>query len=253
MHYPTDTTLLWDALRKVINVTARACKEYEIEGWRQSRYHERQVKRLLRKTQKQRRSRSKDVKKQEKKRQKIHQSHREYLDKALEIVVKAETTLGALSSAGAVLESELISHYIEHARRQIDQVERRVLNGETIPHDEKVFSIFESHTRWLMKGKAGVPVELGVAVCVVEDQHQFVLYHRILWDEGDDQVAVAMVTETQARFADFAQCRFDRAFHSPANRQAFDELLIHNVLPKKGYLSQADQERESSEVFVKAR
>ena len=128
-----------------------------------------------------------------------------------------------------------------------------MLKGETIAHDEKVFSLFEPHTRWLCKGKAGVPVELGVAVCVMEDQHQFILHHCILWDETDDQVAVAMVKETQARFSDLNQCSFDRAFHSPANRQALDELLEHNILPKKGRLSKADQEREYSEHFIKAR
>ena len=35
--------------------------------------------------------------------------------------------------------------------------------------DEKVFSIFEPYTRWISKGKAGTPVELGVPVCVLED------------------------------------------------------------------------------------
>ena len=30
-----------------------------------------------------------------------------------------------------------------------------VLEGETIPHEEKLFSLFEPHTRWIMKGKAG--------------------------------------------------------------------------------------------------
>jgi len=63
-----------------------------------------------------------------------------------------------------VLEVEQIEHYIQHAQRQIDQIDRRVLNGEVIPHDEKVFSIFEEHTEWVCKGKAGVPVELGVRV-----------------------------------------------------------------------------------------
>ena len=62
-----------------------------------------------------------------------------------------------------------IEYYLGHAVRQIDHVERRLLKGETIPQDEKVFSIFESHTRWISKGKAGTPVELGVPVCVLED------------------------------------------------------------------------------------
>ena len=36
-----------------------------------------------------------------------------------------------------------------------DQIRRRVLEGATIPHEEKLFSLFEPHTRWIMKGKAG--------------------------------------------------------------------------------------------------
>ena len=46
---------------------------------------------------------------------------------------------------------EEVACYVEHARRQIDQIDRRVLQGETIPHAEKVLSIFEPHTRWCAK------------------------------------------------------------------------------------------------------
>ena len=138
-------------------------------------------------------------------------------------------------------------------KRQIDQVERRLVKGETIPHEEKLFSIFEEHTRWIMKGKAGRPVELGVPVCVIEDQHGFILHHKILWSGSDVDVAVPMVTETQERFPDLKLCSFDRGFHSPANRVDLDELLEHNVLPRKGRLSKADREREGADEFVAAR
>ena len=57
-----------------------------------------------------------------------------------------------------------------------DQIRHRVLEGETIPHEEKLFSLFEPHTRWIMKGKAGRPVELGVPLTVLEDQHPFILW-----------------------------------------------------------------------------
>ena len=59
--------------------------------------------------------------------------------------------------------------YMAHVERQIDQIRRRVLQGEVIPHHEKVFSIFEPHTEWIVKGKVGVPVELGLRVCILED------------------------------------------------------------------------------------
>jgi len=253
VHYPTDTNLLWDAMRTILRVTGQACEVYGIEGWRQYHYQSRCLKRLFRQTQKLRYSNSDNPARQEKKRQQVHQAYRDYLHQAAALVDKAQTTLVALSGEGALAEVATIEHYINHARRQIAQIERRVLQGETIAHGEKVFSLFEPHTRWLCKGKAGVAVELGVAVCVVEDQHQFILHHRILWDESDKQVAVTMVKDTQARFGDLNQCSFDRAFHSPANRQALDALLHHNILPKKGRLSEADKTREYSDVFVQAR
>ena len=59
-------------------------------------------------------------------------------------------------------------YFVMNAVRQIDQIDRRLLKGETIPQNEKVFSIFEPHTRWISKGKAGCPVELGVPVCIIE-------------------------------------------------------------------------------------
>ena len=146
-----------------------------------------------------------------------------------------------------------IEGYLAHARRQIDHVERRLLRGETIPHDEKVFSIFENHTRWISKGKAGRPVELGVPVCVLEDQHGFLLYHEILWEGGDTDIAVPMIEAAQARYPDLRACSFDRGFHSPANRLRLDALLEHNVLPRKGRWNRADRVREEDPAFVAAR
>ena len=120
-------------------------------------------------------------------------------------------------------------------------------------HQEKVFSVFEEHTRWISKGKAGVAVELGVPVCIVEDQFQFIVHHKILWQGGDVDVAVPMVEETQARFSDFRMCSFDRGFHSPNNRKRLDQMLDVNALPQKGYLSKADQLREQEPGLLAAR
>jgi hypothetical protein len=253
VRYPTDTLLLWDAMRVVLRETGRGCEHYGVGGWRQWQYHSRSVKQLFRRTQKLRYSNSKNPEQQAHKRQQVHQAYRDYLDQAETLLAKVQQSLASLAASGALAEVATIEHFMAHARRQIDQIQRRVLQGQTIPHQEKVFSLFEPHTRWLCKGKAGVPVELGVAVCVMEDQYQFILYHRILWHETDDQVAVAMVKDTQARFPELHQCSFDRAFHSPDNRKALDELLDHNILPKKGHLSEADKAREYDDHFVQAR
>ena len=42
-----------------------------------------------------------------------------------------------------------IVDYIDHAVRQVDHTRRRVLEGQVIPAEEKVYSIFQPHTEWV--------------------------------------------------------------------------------------------------------
>ena len=241
VHYPTDVNLLWDAMRCMLRESGRAARQHGISGWRQWRHQLRLVRRLFHKVRGTRRARRSPAR------------VTAYLDQCRALVARAAGTVEALRAAGDGMAAETIEGFVVHARRQMDQVRRRLLLGETIPHAEKVFSIFEPHTRWVSKGKAGTPVELGVPVALIEDQHRFVLHHEVLWEGGDADAVVPLVAAAQERFPDLRACSFDRNFHSPANRVRLDELLDLNALPKKGYLSQADRERETGEAFVSAR
>ena len=144
-------------------------------------------------------------------------------------------------------------NYLQHAERQIDQIRRRVLGGETIPHEEKVFSIFQPHTEWISKGKAGVRQELGLAVCIVEDQYGFVLNHLVMKETSDKDAVVPLVEETKREFPTLVSCSFDKNFYSPANKKRLSEILETAVLPKKGRLTEEQREEESREAFVTAR
>ena len=166
--------------------------------------------------------------------------------------------MAQLEQRGVVSELDVarkleIEGFMAHAERQIDQIRRRVILGEVIAHDEKVFSIFEPHTEWISKGKAGVPVELGVKVCLLEDQYQFILHHQVMQKQTDDQVAVPMVEGAKKRFPQLVACSFDKGFHSTANQIALQDHLTLVALPRKGKLSQSAQEIEQSAGFVKAR
>ena len=66
-------------------------------------------------------------------------------------------------------------------------------------------------------------------------------------------MAVPLVREAQALYPELRACSFDRGFHSPGNRVRLDALLDINALPRKGYLSRADREREAEEPFAAAR
>jgi hypothetical protein len=254
VHFPTDSNLLYDALRKVIGESAQLSETYGLGGWRQHRYRLRRCKRQHRRVQTRKHSTSQDRAKREVRQAAIRDAHRDYLALAGRYLEDARTTRAEALAAGcAPWDVAALDGFIVHAARQIDQIRRRVLQGETIPHAEKVFSIFQPHTEWISKGKAGVPVELGLRVCVLEDQHRFILHHQVMVQQTDDQLAVAMVAATQARFPALRAVSFDKGFWSPANRQSLDERLDLVALPKKGRLAAQDLARETNPAFVAAR
>jgi IS5 family transposase len=258
VHFPTDISLLYDAVRKVITLTAQWCDAHDVSDWRQHRYNVRHVKRHLRAAQHSKRSKAQSEEQKKKNEARIKATHQEYLDVAQHYLDKAQATLAAFAQRGDTNERDVaakcaIEGFMEHAKRQIDQTQRRVIGGETIAHAEKVFSIFEPHTEWINKGKAGVPVELGVKVCILEDQHQFILHHMVMEKKTDDQVAVSMVNAAKKRFPTFNACSFDKGFHSPENQVALKAQLELVALPRKGKLSQQAQAVERSEEFIKAR
>ena len=253
VHYPTDINLLWDAMRKIIELTGKACESENLSDWRQYRFNQKQLKKRYRNAQKIKHSSSKNEKKKAARCEEVHQTYRDYLSEAERLIKKSQTTLKTLNDRGKMLQVEQIAHYIQHAARQIKQIERRVLNGEVIPHSEKVFSIFEEHTEWVCKGKAGVPVELGVRVSIIEDQYQFVLHHRIMWKETDDKVAVPVIEEAKQRYPLINQCSFDKGYYSKANVIELNTHLDNVILPKKGRCNQEEKAWQESDIFAKAR
>jgi len=143
--------------------------------------------------------------------------------------------------------------FIDFAKLQNDQMYRRVILGEKIPNNEKIFSVFEEYTEWISKGKAGVRVEFGVKICILEDQYGFILHHRIMQNETDSGIAVDFIKDAQEHFPALRRCSFDKGFHSPSNQRELAELLHLTVLPKKGKRNKTETDRECQEEFVKAR
>ena len=255
VHYPTDINLLFDAMRRTILPIKALSNSLGLPGWGQGSHLLKKVKKLFRKAQQLKRSTSKDDRKREKREQLIIDAHLGYLELVESLIIRAKETLLAVSSPSVVahLKIQEIKKYITHAERQIDQIRRRVVEGETIPHNEKVFSLFEEHTEWISKGKAGVSQELGLKVCVIKDQFGFILHHRVMQKETDDQIAVRIIQETKDRFNQLSECSFDKGFHSPYNQKELAKILDKVILPRKGKLSAINKEIENSEEFREAR
>ncbi len=249
---------MFDASRKMIGGIANICSELEITQWRQSHHNILKIKRMMRDIQKLKRSTSKSETKRAEKDIEIVNAHQNYIDVCQEFITKTKETIYILRdfkmlSLSQNLRVTTIEDFIRHADRQIDQIRRRVVLDEKIPHDEKVFSIFEPHTEWISKGKAGVPQELGLKVCILKDQYGFILHHQVMEKQTDDKVAVVMATEAKNRFENLSGCSFDKGFYTPNNRVQLAEILDEVVLPKKGRLSENDKQSQSSEEFIEYR
>jgi len=258
VHYPTDTNLLFDAMRKMISLIAIICSEIGITEWRQSHHNILKIKRLLRVIQKLKRSTSKDEAKKIQRDKFIVREHQNYIDVCQSFVLKAKETIRILReirilSLSQDLRLNAVEEYIRHAERQIDQIQRRVIFDEKILHEEKVFSIFEPHTEWISKGKAGVPQELGLKVCVLKDQFGFILHHLVMEQQTDDKVALDMTQGAKDRFENLSGCSFDKGFYTPDNRSQLANILDYIIMPKKGRLSAKDKQIEHSEEFIESR
>ena len=150
----TDVNLLWDAMQVLLTEVSVCCGSHEVSGWRQGQYWRSQVRQGY-----QRVSRARLWCRRPK-------AVAAWLTLCGDLTGRLGDTLEELEGLpeGSVSPAQLSRWRWFHACsvRLQDQIRRRVLEGETIPHEEKQFSLFEPHTRWIMKGKAGRPVELGV-------------------------------------------------------------------------------------------
>ena len=255
VHFPTDINLLFDAVRKAIQLISRLSDKRGISSWRQYQYNIKTVKKAYRKAQQSKRVNSKN---EDEKLNKIQEAHKAYINLVESFLTKVSQTANSINETKSLSITEIanlmeIDEYINHGNRQIDQIRRRVLCGEVIPSEEKVFSLFEPHTEWVYKGKLGVPVELGVRVCIAEDRDQFILHHKIMWNETDEKLTVPMAKEVKERFPNLSSMSYDRGFYSRDNRDQLTDLLGSHGLPKKGKISKKDEEIQANEDYIKAR
>jgi transposase, IS5 family len=250
VHFPTDINLLWDAARKTLQLTHRLCEFTETAGWRQAPHLLKKVKAQYRTVQKMRDKETNSVKKSGI----CITATQTYIDTCAALFKRATQTVTPFCKHTLYggLADEIL-YFTDQGNKQIDQICRRYFKGEKIPHNEKVFSLFEPHTEWIVKGKAGISQELGLRVCIVESSDGFILHHMVMENQTDDQVAVSITKETKTRFPSLKSCSYDKGFHSPQNQQDLRKELDFVVLPKKGRRNTEEQAHEGCEKFGELR
>ena len=150
VHYPTDIGLLYDSMRCVIRETTRAAQKCGVGGWRQHQHLERGVRKRF--------NRVRDSRRWHNTRKVERLCSILPVDRAQN---RAQATVAQLEQCDGppILAVLMMEHYLGHAWRQLDQVERRLLNGESIPPRaprEGVFGVRGAHQMDLQgQGRSG--------------------------------------------------------------------------------------------------
>ncbi|HJW28775.1 MAG TPA: hypothetical protein VJ508_05930 [Saprospiraceae bacterium] len=85
VEYPTDTRLLFDAVRKVIELLMPVCKTVGLLDWKEGQEQIRELKKLLRQLHRLKPSSAKDAAKKEARQQALVEAHQEYRRVAREL------------------------------------------------------------------------------------------------------------------------------------------------------------------------
>jgi hypothetical protein len=247
VHFPTDLNLLWDAGRKCIELLS----DLSPRGWRKAKHWKKALKGRMRRASKV--SQGGGAHKEERTRVAV----KNYLSKARELEIKVAEDLRQLRASAADMRVQMrldqVEYFQEMLVKHIDLVDRRLLHGETIPHEEKLFSLFEPHTEWLTKGKSRPAVELGHPLLLSTDQYQLVIDYRVMEKSTDVAETMPLAQRLFDRFGEdaFSSMSFDKGFSRVKDREALEAKVPVVVMPRKGRLGEADRERERTRKFVR--
>ena len=138
IRHPTDSQLLNDAIRVLTRWLGRLARHHKIVFHDHRRRAQRRCLNIRNHRGKRRQQAYRDL-------LKVARQTAHYTEVALQPADRF-TDLPSQLIAGK------LRHYLDLMRRIIDQTERRVLRGETVPAHQKVVSLFEEHTDIIKKG-----------------------------------------------------------------------------------------------------
>lgn len=250
IHYPTDSSLILDGCVKIVELAVRLAGVVAFAGWRQHAHLIERVRREHLTIGRVSRHKGAGYK------SKMKAAYARLIKHASRIVSRASGQVVELDAYGAGrqdlrTQGEALLHYLKLTEKVIDNARRRVLHDETVPNEEKVFSIHEPHTQLYRRGKAGTPNQFGRLVMIFEDAEGFVTHHYVMdRTESDAEVAVPQTKIVQERCGGgIESISFDRGFFSEENESELLETVGAVCLPKKHPKAFAKQMQDAPSDF----
>ncbi len=232
VHYPTDSNLLWDAVRVLTRLLER-CRVagVTIPGFHNhSRVAKRRMLAILNaKRKKQRKAAYADL---------IKTTGKVvgYAKRAIETI---KATPGADLRIMAI--SWKIDHYVKLTEKVIDQTVRRVMCGEKVDACDKVASIFEPHTDIIVKDRRDT--HFGHKICLTGGASNLILDCLVLeGNPADTDLAIPMLERQNQLYGRYPlKASFDGGFASKNNLKQAKSLHIKDVcFAKKRGIKETD-------------
>jgi len=146
IHRPTDSSQLKDSVRVLARLTGRAVEVFDLDIYFVN-HHRRAKRRALAILN------AKNDKQRKKPYKNLLQATGWTVGYAKAAVQALYSVFGIGVKEAAESAAKELCHYISLAEKVMNQTERRVLQGETVPAEEKVVSIFEPHTDIIVKDR----------------------------------------------------------------------------------------------------
>jgi IS5 family transposase len=216
IHPPRDSLQLWDTVRVLTRLLKQTRESFGIQFTNHSRRAKRRALGIG----------------QTGNHSKRERLYRDLLWVTESTVTDAENAASLLDKRRCRISSDLaaeLRRFASLGRRVIDQTRRRVLDGEIVPAEEKVYSIFEPHTDLIVK-KAR-EAEYGHKICLTTGASSLVLDCVILeGNPADSTLASGMMQRHTSLYGEVpAEVVFDGGFSSRANLKELKAMGIREV------------------------
>lgn len=233
IHHPTESSLIWDGVRKIMPLCVRLAELLDSSGWRQAKHLKKMIKQQVREIARISASKSPRVTAT------LPVAYRELLtrvaivlDRVETLRIQAQKHSSSLGVAGLTLQ---LDHWVNLTKQVSNTAYRRMILNETVANSDKLFSLFEPHTQLYRRGKAGQPNQFGRLVLVYEDAAGFISHYHLMGREvSDADVVVDQTRIAQQRHrGEIEDASFDRGFFSEDNSNTLSPIIDHLCMPPR--------------------
>jgi IS5 family transposase len=252
IHEPMDSELLWDCVRVLIRLLGRA---REVFGPTKVAFGNRT------RRAKRRRKEIANAKKVEDR----QRAYRDLLEVTAEVYghglelrellrdAEVLNNLGFWEALTAQGVANDLDRFLPLTQRVMDQTQRRVLEGQSVPASEKIVSIFEEHTDIIRKDNR--ETLYGHKICLTGGASSMILDCKVLQGNPADSTLAKIMVDRQVEIFSRPprQIVFDGGFASKMNLSDIKTAGVQDVAFSKGRGLEIDDMVRSSWVFKRLR